>query len=39
MVPYWKGRQWQVWKFAKGQPQAGFPYVTEDRVLVDERAG
>ena len=39
MMPYWKDKQWQVWKFAKGQPEAGFPYVTKDRVLVDERAG
>ena len=40
MVPLWKGKtQWQVWNFAPGQPQAGFPYETEDSVLVDERAG
>jgi len=39
MVPYWENKQWQVWKFAEGQPEAGFPYVTEDRVLIDERAG
>lgn len=39
MEPYWEGSQWQVWKFAEGQPEAGFPYVTEDRVLIDERAG
>ncbi len=39
MVPFWEGQQWQVWKFAKGQPEAGFPYVTEDRLLIDERAG
>ncbi|WP_455379354.1 DUF1214 domain-containing protein [Petrachloros mirabilis] len=38
-VPWWKNRQWQVWHFAEGQPQAGFPYVTDDRVLVDERGG
>lgn len=37
--PWWENRQWQVWQFAKGQPEAGFPYVTEDRVLIDERAG
>ena len=39
MTPYWENRQWQVWKFAEGQPEAGFPYVTDDRVLIDERAG
>ena len=38
-IPYWKDRQWQIWQFAKGQPEAGFPYVTEDRILTDERAG
>jgi len=38
-VPWWNNRQWQVWQFAEGQPQAGFPYVTADRVLTDERAG
>ncbi len=39
-VPLWKGKsQWAVWNFAKGQPQAGFPYETQDSVLVDERAG
>lgn len=38
-VAWWPDRQWQVWHFAEGQPQAGFPYVTEDRVLIDERAG
>ncbi len=38
-IPWWDNRQWQVWQFAEGQPQAGFPYVTEDRELVDERAG
>ncbi|MFC1833745.1 DUF1254 domain-containing protein [Thermodesulfobacteriota bacterium] len=39
MAPYWQGRRWQVWKFAEGQPEKGFPYVTENRVLIDERAG
>ncbi len=39
MVPFWDNRQWQVWQFAEGQPEAGFPYVTDDRVLIDERAG
>lgn len=38
-VPWWQNRQWQVWQFAQGQPEAGFPYVTEDRLLIDERAG
>lgn len=39
MVPFWEDAQWQVWKFAEGQPETGFPYVSEDRLLMDERAG
>jgi hypothetical protein len=39
IVPFWEDRQLGVWRFAKGQPEAGFPYVTDDRVLVDDRAG
>ncbi len=40
MIPLWKGKsQWQIWNFAKGQPEAGFPYETESSVLIDERAG
>jgi hypothetical protein len=31
--------QWLVWDFAPGQPEAGFPYETEDSVLIDDRAG
>lgn len=38
-IPWWPDRQWQVWQFAKGQPEAGFPYVTDDRLLIDERGG
>ena len=40
MIPLWKDKtQWQVWNFAPGQPQLGFPYETDHSVLVDERAG
>jgi len=39
MVPYWPDSQWQVWNFAKGQAEAGFPFVSDDRILIDERAG
>ncbi len=39
-IPLWPGEsQWQIWNFAEGQPQAGFPYETEDFVYVDERSG
>jgi len=39
MVPWWPGSQWQVWNFAEGQPEIGFPYETPERLLIDERAG
>ncbi len=39
MTAYWEGRQWQVFNLPKGQPEAGFPFVTDDRILIDERAG
>jgi len=39
MLPFWEDKKWYVWDFAEGQAESGFPYVTEDRVLVDERAG
>ena len=39
MQRYFADSDWQVWKFAEGQPEAGFPYETEDRLLIDERAG
>jgi hypothetical protein len=44
-VPLWKDEsgklksQWLIWDFAPGQAAAGFPYETEDSVLVDDRAG
>lgn len=44
-VPLWKDEsgnlksQWLIWNFAPGQAQAGFPYETEESILVDERAG
>lgn len=40
MIPLWKGKsQWQVWKFSEGQAETGFPYVTDETILIDERAG
>lgn len=39
ILPWWEDRKWYVWNFAEGQPEAGFPYVSEDRILIDERAG
>ncbi len=40
MLPLWKEKsQWQVWDFAPGQAEAGFPYETPEKILIDERAG
>lgn len=45
MAPLWvdeSGKmksQWLIWAFAPGQPEAGFPYETEESVLIDDRAG
>ena len=44
-VPLWTDEsgdlisQWLIWNFAPGQPQLGFPYETENEVMVDDRAG
>ena len=44
-IPLWKDKsgkmlsQWLVWDFAPGQAKAGFPYETDESVLVDDRAG
>ncbi|WP_163886859.1 DUF1214 domain-containing protein [Aliiruegeria sabulilitoris] len=39
VAPLWEDRQWGIWSFAEGQPEAGFPYVTDEMVLIDDRAG
>ena len=39
VVPYWQGSQWQVWSFPEGQAESGFPFETDQMVLVDDRAG
>ena len=38
-APMWEGSQWQVWNLSREQAKLGFPFVTEDRLLIDERAG
>jgi hypothetical protein len=38
-APMWEGNQWQVWNLSREQAKLGFPFVTEDRLLIDERAG
>jgi hypothetical protein len=38
-VPMWEGSRWQVWNLSREQAKLGFPFVTEDRLLIDERAG
>ena len=40
IIPLWEGKNnWYAWNFTKGQPQLGFPYETENEILVDGRAG
>jgi len=39
MLPWWSDKKWYMWNFAEGQADSGFPYVTDDRILIDERAG
>ncbi|WP_282153362.1 DUF1254 domain-containing protein [Ruegeria atlantica] len=39
VIPIWEDKQWGVWDFAEGQPEAGFPYVSDEMVLIDDRAG
>jgi len=39
LLPLWPGKsEWQYWNFTKGQPQLGFPYETENELLIDGRA-
>jgi hypothetical protein len=38
-VPMWEGGQWQAWNLSREQAKQGFPFVTEDRLMIDERAG
>jgi hypothetical protein len=38
-APMWEGNQWQVWNLSREQAKLGFPFVTEDRLMIDERAG
>jgi len=39
LVSLWPGKtQWKMFNFTKGQPALGFPYETEDVVLIDGRA-
>ena len=35
---YWENRQWGVFNIPMDQAPLGFPFVTEDRLLVDERS-
>jgi hypothetical protein len=39
LMPYWEGRQWQALNLPKEQAAAGFPFATDNVVLIDERAG
>ncbi len=39
MLAWWRDKKWYIWNFAKGQAELGFPFVTDDVILIDERAG
>ncbi|NLR90682.1 DUF1254 domain-containing protein [Flammeovirga agarivorans] len=40
IVEQWPGESnWYRWNFTSGQPQLGFPYETDNEVLIDGRAG
>jgi len=39
VLPWWADKKWYMWNFAEGQADLGFPYVTDEKILVDERAG
>lgn len=39
LTPYWEGNQWQALNLPKEQAATGFPFATDDLVLIDERAG
>ena len=39
LVPYWNGSKWMSMNLSKEQAAAGFPFLEEDRMLVDDRGG
>jgi hypothetical protein len=39
LTPWWTGGQWQGPNFPQEQAEEGFPFVTADELLLDERAG
>jgi hypothetical protein len=36
-TPYWDSGQWQKFNLSADQVKAGFPFVTEERLVIDER--
>ena len=38
LLRFWKDRQWGVFNLSPEQSKLGFPFVTAERVLIDERA-
>jgi len=38
-IPMWEENQWQRWNLSMEQAKLGFPFVTKDRLMIDERAG
>lgn len=39
LAPWWSDRQWQGPNISPQQAQQGFPFVTADELLIDQRAG
>jgi len=40
ILPLWEGKShWYFWNFTKGQPELGFPFETENELIIDGRAG
>jgi hypothetical protein len=39
LAPWWEGLQWMGPNLSTEQAERGFPYLTDDRLMIDERAG
>jgi hypothetical protein len=39
LVPWWSGGQWQGANISRQQAELGFPFVTDNELLLDQRAG
>lgn len=39
LIPFWPNRNWDTLNLSKEQAEQGFPFVTNDKLLLDARAG